>query len=250
MSSINRTAINFKNVQKTFATQKSRGTMFSAIKGVFLNNNSDSQRFVALNKISFEIQVGHRLGVVGNNGAGKSTLLKLISGIHLPNEGYISVNGNINLLTAYGVGMLDELSVRDNIYLYGSIYGMDREQIDEKLNEIIQWAELENFVSSKLKTLSSGMKMRLAFSTARYFQSDICILDEALSAGDKDFRLKSLDYFQNSIYEGKTYVISSHDLNFIETFCDKTLWLDHGNQMAFGQTDQILKQYIDYKSPK
>jgi len=250
MSSINRTAINFKNVQKTFAPQKSRGTMFSAIKGVFLINNSDSGRFVALKKISFEIQIGDRLGVVGNNGAGKSTLLKLISGIHLPNDGILSVNGSINLLTAYGVGMLDELSVRDNIYLYGSIYGMDREQIDEKLDEIIQWAELENFVSAKLKTLSSGMKIRLAFSTARHFESDICILDEVLSAGDKDFRIKSLDYFQNSIHEGKTYVISSHDLGFIETFCNKTLWLDHGNQMAFGQTDEILKQYIDYKSPK
>lgn len=243
------TAINFKDVQKTFATEKSRGTMFSVIRGL-IKDNSDSKRFLALDNINFDIKVGDRLGVVGNNGAGKSTLLKIISGIHLPSKGSFYVNGNINLLTSYGVGMLDELNLRENVYLYGSIYGMGREQIDKKFDEIISWAELDNFVTERFKNLSSGMKMRLAFSTARYFESDICVLDEALSAGDKDFRHKSLDHFQKSIYKGKTYVISSHDLNFVETFCNKTLWLDHGKQMAFGQTDEILKQYINHKSAK
>lgn len=241
-------AISLENVCKTFPTQKPRGTMFNAVKRMFLiGKNHDAQRFTALKSVNIQIDKGDKIGVIGNNGAGKSTLLKLISGIYLPNAGQIYVNGSLNLLTGFGVGMLDELNLIDNLHLYGSIYCMDREEIDKNINEIIEWAGLEDFVSAKLKTLSSGMKTRLAFSAARYFKSDIYVLDEALSAGDKNFRQKCLDYFQNNIHVSKTHIISSHDLGFIEMFCNKTLWLDHGRQMAFGETASVLNEYIDFK---
>ena len=184
-----------------------------------------------------------KIGVIGNNGSGKSTLLRLIAGLHAPDAGEIVTNGNMILLAGWGIGMIEELSVEENVYLLGKIYGMDKNSLKPNFKEIIEWAELQDFVGSKLKNLSTGMKTRLAFSTSRYFKSDIFLLDEALSAGDKNFKEKSRKVFENNKNSDKTFIIASHDLVFLQSFCNKTLWLRKGEQADFGETETVLKKY-------
>jgi ABC-type polysaccharide/polyol phosphate transport system ATPase subunit len=152
------------------------------------------------------------------------------------------------LLTGYGIGMVDELSVQENIHLYGAIYGIDRKPVEAKFKELIDWAELQDYVDAQSKTLSSGMRSRLGFSVARFIDVDIYLLDEALSAGDKNFKEKCDKYFRTIKNNGKTYLIASHELEFLKMFCNKTLWLDKGKQMASGDTETILEKYSEHKS--
>jgi ABC-type polysaccharide/polyol phosphate transport system ATPase subunit len=140
--------------------------------------------------------------------------------------------------------MVDELSVAENIFLYGIIYGMERSVIKEKLEEIIVWAELKEFDAAELRTLSSGMKARLAFSVTRHFDTDIFLLDEAFAVGDKDFRAKYEEVFKSQQNGDRTYLIATHDLNFARLFCRQTIWLRKGRMMAFGDTETVLEQYL------
>ena len=139
--------------------------------------------------------------------------------------------------------MIDDLSVRENIFFYGTVYGLDRDRIHQKLDEIIQWAELEDFVDSELRTLSLGMKSRLGFSTARHIETDIFLWDEALSAGDANFRQKCHTFFQEQKSAKITYILATHSLEFVESFCNKALWLQRGEQMAFGEASEVLTKY-------
>ena len=139
--------------------------------------------------------------------------------------------------------MLDELSVSENLFLYGIMYGMERSTIREKFDEVLEWAELTDFASAELRTLSSGMRARLAFSLTRHFDTDIFLLDEAFAVGDKDFRAKYEEVFRNIKNGQRTYLIATHDLDFARMFCAKTLWLQKGRLMAFGETERVLKQY-------
>jgi ABC-2 type transport system ATP-binding protein len=155
----------------------------------------------------------------------------------------VRTSGDLTLLAGLGIGMVDELSVEENIFLYGAIYGMDREQIEAGLAEIIEWAELQDFAGAKLKTLSSGMRTRLAFSATRYLEKDIYLLDEALTAGDTTFQQKCEAVFHEYKKTNKTFLISTHDMNFVKIFCTKTLWLHKGRQVEFGDTAGVLEQY-------
>ncbi len=240
-------AISLSKVTKTFSVIRNRKTIVNSIKGVLSGNNNDSKPYSALNDINFEILEGEKIGIVGINGSGKTTLLKTIAGLYKPNNGEVHINGKMILLAGYGIGMVDELSVKENIYLYGAIYGIDRKVLDETILEIIEWAELQDYIDAKLKTLSSGMRTRLGFSVARFMHADIYLLDEALSAGDKNFKQKCDEYFDSTRNEDKTYLVASHNLEFLKMFCKKTLWLHMGNQMAFGDTDSVLEQYTDNK---
>ncbi|TMA95557.1 MAG: ABC transporter ATP-binding protein [Deltaproteobacteria bacterium] len=235
--------VRISHLGKFFPLNGHYGSLYRLIKGKLLGNNSDSQTFAALKDINIEIRRGEKVGLIGNNGAGKSSLLKLIAGLYLPSNGELYVNGDVTFLAGLGLGMVDELSVEENIYLYGAIFGLEREKIKQSLDEIIEWAELQDFVRAKLKTLSTGMRTRLAFSTTRHIEADIVLMDEALSAGDRNFKKKCEDVFESYKNNSRTFLFASHDIEFVKKFCSKTLWLHKGEQMAFGDTDLVLQEY-------
>lgn len=235
--------VQVQNVTKTFPSDSQRATVYRALRTQILRTTPSPHTFRALSDINFQIARGEKIGLVGNNGSGKTTLLKVIAGLYQPTAGEVRTSGNVTLLAGLGIGMVDELSVEENIFLYGAIYGMDREQIEAGLAELIEWAELQDFAGAKLKTLSSGMRTRLAFSAIRYLNKDIYLLDEALTAGDTTFQQKCEAVFHDYKKTDKTFLISTHDMKFVETFCTKTLWLDKGRQVRFGDTADVLEQY-------
>lgn len=237
-------AVEVQNVTKTFPNESQRATVYRALRKQILRTNTHSPyTFRALSEISFQVSQGEKIGIVGNNGSGKTTLLKVIAGLYQPTEGEVRTSGNLTLLAGLGIGLVDELSVEENIFLYGAIYGMDREHIEAGLAEVIEWAELQDFAGAKLKTLSSGMRTRLAFSATRYLDTDIYLLDEALTAGDTTFQVKCEAVFHEYKKTNKTFLISTHDMNFVRTFCTKTLWLHKGRQVRFGDTADVLEEY-------
>jgi ABC-type polysaccharide/polyol phosphate transport system ATPase subunit len=239
------TAVSLKNVSKSFSIDISRPSTFAALKKMISTNGHYTRTFYALKDINVEIEKGEYVGLIGNNGAGKTTLLKTISGLHKPDKGEVLIKGELNFLAGFGIGMVDELSVSENIFLYGAIYGLDRDKIREKFDEIIEWAELQNFAGAKLKTLSTGMRTRLAFSITRYIDADIFLLDEALSAGDKSFREKCEIVFESYKNNNKTFIVSTHNLEFVKKFCSKTLWLHKGEQRDYGDTEEVLSKYME-----
>ena len=227
---------------KTFDRTEGDLTVFRELRRL-LRGTPPTDVLYALNDINLQVCRGEWIGVVGNNGSGKTTLTKLIARLYLPTSGTVRVAGDVSLLCGLGVGMVDDLSVRENVYLYGALQGIDPPQLRAQFDEIIHWADLDDFVSATFRTLSSGMRSRLAFSVARYNESRIVVQDEALTAGDKDFALKCKMYFQGLRQDTRTFVFSTHDLAFVSEFCDKTLWLSKGQQMAFDETARVLKEY-------
>ena len=191
------------------------------------------KEFWADKNISFSVNRGDMLGIIGPNGAGKSTLLKAVSGIMIPTEGSVKVNGKIAALLELTSGFDKDLTVRENTYLRGAMLGYTRKFMDAKYNEIISFAELEDFQEHAFKQLSSGMKSRLAFSIAALVQPDILILDEVLSVGDGAFRKKSGDKMKEILSSGVTGILVSHSVGQIRELCNKVLWLDHGKQIVF-----------------
>lgn len=198
--------------------------------------------FWADRNVSFELENGDMLGIIGTNGAGKSTLLKAVSGIMIPTEGHIEVEGNIAALLELTSGFDGELTVRENTYLRGAMLGYTRAFMDEMYDQIIEFAELQAFQDHMFKQLSSGMRSRLAFSIACLVNPDILILDEVLSVGDGAFRKKSEAKMKNILASGVTGVLVSHSMGQVRSMCNKILWLDHGKQIAF--TDDV-KLYCD-----
>lgn len=193
--------------------------------------------FWADKDLTFTLERGDMLGIIGSNGAGKSTLLKAISGIMVPTSGTMEVNGSIAALLELSSGFDQDLTVRENTYLRGAMLGYTRKFMDEKYDQIIAFAELEDFQDYRFKQLSSGMKSRLAFSIACLVNPDILILDEVLSVGDGAFRKKSGDKMKEILNSGITGILVSHGIEQIRELCNKILWLDHGNQIAF--TDEV-----------
>jgi len=238
--------IHFEDVSKAFSGVK-RHRITKVFKKYLSSNGSDSGRYFALREINLDVLRGDKIALIGSNGSGKTTLLKLTAGLYRPTRGRIDIDGRMLLLRGVGTGMVDELSVADNIYLYGIIYGMERSRIQEHFDEVLQWGELTEFASAELRTLSSGMRARLAFSLTRHFDTDIFLLDEAFAVGDKDFREKYEEVFRSQKDGNRTYLIATHDLEFARLFCAKTIWLHKGRLMAFGETEKVLQQYIGPK---
>lgn len=193
--------------------------------------------FWADKDITFTLEQGDMLGIIGSNGAGKSTLLKAVSGIMVPTKGNMKINGSIAALLELASGFDSELTVRENTYLRGAMLGYTRAFMDEKYEEIIEFAELKDFQDRPFKHLSSGMKSRLAFSIACLVSPDILILDEVLSVGDGAFRKKSGNKMKEILGGGVTGILVSHSLDQVREMCNKILWLDHGRQVAF--TDNV-----------
>ncbi len=194
------------------------------------------EKFMAVNGVSFQLEKGDLLGIVGSNGAGKSTLLKAVAGIMKPTGGSIERHGKIAALLELASGFDTELTVRENAYLRGAMLGYTRKFMDETYDSIIAFAELEKFQDRAFKQLSSGMKSRLAFSIASLVQPDILILDEVLSVGDGAFQKKSQEKILELLRSGVTTIFVSHSLGSVRSICNKVLWMEHGKQIAFGDT--------------
>ena len=199
--------------------------------------------FMALQDVSFELLHGRTLGVVGDNGAGKSTLLQLIAGVLTPTGGYIERDGSVLGLLELGVGFHSEFTGRKNIFLYGDVLGLPRCQLQARFDDIVAFAELESFIDRPLKTYSTGMRMRLAFSLIASLDPDILIVDEALSVGDVYFQKKCIDRMMEFKNRGRAILFCSHSLYQISMFCDETLWLQGGRVRMYGQTLAVLPAY-------
>ncbi len=199
-----------------------------------LTRNYKVTEFWADRHVTFSINRGDMLGIIGTNGAGKSTLLKAVSGIMRPTEGVVTCNGKIAALLELGSGFDGDLTVKENTYLRGAMLGYTKKFMDDTYADIISFAELEEYQERAFKHLSSGMKSRLAFSIASLVNPDILILDEVLSVGDGSFRKKSEEKMKSIIGGGATTILVSHSIPQVRSMCNKILWLDHGRQVAFG----------------
>ncbi len=218
----------------------------NSLKEIFTTAVSGKLRFnefLALDNVSFDLEKGKTLGLIGKNGAGKSTTLKLISGILKPTSGTIRTYGNIVPMLELGAGFDLELTGKENIYLNGAILGYSKEYLESKYEDIIDFAEIRDFIDMPIRNYSSGMMARLAFSIASVVQPEILIVDEILAVGDVAFQEKSFNRMKELMSGGATVLFVSHDLEKIEEMCDKVIWLDHGKVVMFGDTDEVCTAY-------
>ncbi|MDH3204498.1 MAG: ATP-binding cassette domain-containing protein [Nitrosopumilus sp.] len=210
------------------------------------NFKNKSNLIYALNNISFSLEKGQILGIIGKNGSGKTTLLRTISGIYNATSGNITVNGKLAPVLQIGIGFRNEISCVENIIMYGLLLGLQKNEIKNKINSILEFADLKDFARMKLKYFSSGMRTRLAFATAMQIKSEIFLVDEILAVGDMDFKQKSFDEFMRLKKEGKTIIHTTHNLSAVERFSDKVLFLDKGKQIDIGEPKEIVTKYKKY----
>ena len=204
----------------------------------------------AVNDVSFNVKKGEFFGIVGRNGSGKSTLLKMLAGVYVPSKGSLKVRGTLSPFIELGVGFNPELTARENVFLNGAILGLSRQQLRERFDSIIEFAELEDFVDQKLKNFSSGMQVRLAFSIAIQAKADILLIDEVLAVGDSAFQQKCFDTFERFKQEGRTIVFVTHDMGHVTRFCDRVLIIDHGNELGVVSPQYAEKVYKDLNEKK
>lgn len=209
----------------------------------FMKKQLAYDQFTALKDVSFTIEKGDVFGIVGFNGAGKSTILKVISGIIAPTEGSVAIHGTIAPLIELGAGFDMDLTARENVYLNGTVLGFSPDFLDSKYDEIIQFAELEQFQDVPVKNFSSGMVARLGFAIATVVTPDILIVDEILSVGDFLFQQKCERRIQSMMENGTTVIIVSHSINQIEMLCNRVLWLEKGQVKMLGETKEVCEQY-------
>ena len=235
--------IEVKNVSVKYITGDLRNIGIKEYIMKKLTRKYQVQSFIAVNNVSFTLEHGDMLGIIGTNGAGKSTLLKVITQIMQPSAGYVKVNGRIAALLELGSGFDGDLNLKENAYLRGAMLGYTREYMDKKYPEILAFSELQDFEQCPFKQLSSGMKSRIAFSIASMIEPEILILDEVLSVGDGAFREKSEKKMREIIQNGKATILVSHSIAQIRRMCNKVLWLDHGMQIDFGETASVCNSY-------
>jgi lipopolysaccharide transport system ATP-binding protein len=231
-----------ENVSKRFLIPREKKTTFFESLAQRKGDTTADQVW-ALRDVSFDLRSGDSLGVVGRNGGGKSTLLRLIAGILRPTSGRIRVEGRMTPLLALGVGFQPDLTAEDNAILYGTIIGLRRREVKDHLDDIFDFAELHRFRRAKLKNLSAGMTMRLAFAVAAQSRNEIMLVDEVLAVGDAQFREKCLQFFDEFRAGGGTMVFVSHDWQAVEKYCNKALYLRDGAPVALGDAPTVLRQY-------
>ncbi len=238
--------IEAKNVSVRYITGDLRNIGLKEFLVKKLTKSYRVESFMAVNNVTFTVEQGDMLGIIGTNGAGKSTLLKVVTQIMRPSAGYCRVNGKIAALLELASGFDGDLNLRENAYLRGAMLGYTREFMDKKYPEILAFSELTEFESRPFKQLSSGMKSRIAFSIASMVEPEILILDEVLSVGDGAFREKSEGKMREIIKNGKATILVSHSIPQVRRLCNKVLWLDHGKQIAFGDTSPICDKYEQF----
>mgnify|MGYP000954570332 FL=1 len=205
-----------------------------------------TKEFKALNDISFQVEKGELLGIIGSNGSGKSTILKVLSGIMPVSEGSVRVDGVVAPLLELTAGFDDDMTVKENVYLRGALLGYTKKFIKDKYDEIIDFSEIKEFENVAFRKLSSGMKSKLAFSLASFVTPDILILDEVLSVGDMAFRAKSEKRMRELFDSGVTTILVSHSIDQIREMCTKVLWLEKGQMFGYGDTQKICDEYEEY----
>ena len=236
-------AITVENVSKMFRLYHERNNQLKA--AALRGRRARYEEFWALNDVSFEIEQGTTFGLVGENGSGKSTLLKCLANILRPDKGRIAVTGRVSALLELGAGFHPELSGRENVYLNGAILGLSRKQLNERFDQIVDFAGLEQFIDMPVKNYSSGMYIRLGFSVAINVDPDVLMVDEILAVGDANFQQRCATRFARLKDSGKTIVIVSHALETIRNFCDQALLLHHGNVAATGEAGKVVDEYLD-----
>ncbi len=238
--------IEVKNVSIEYITGDLRNIGLKDYVVQKLRGKYKVKKFVAVDNVSFTLNQGDMLGIVGTNGAGKSTLLKAVTKIMVPSKGSVTVNGKIAALLELASGFDGDLNLKENAYLRGAMLGYTRKFMDEKYPEILEFSGLQEFEERPFKQLSSGMKSRIAFSIASMLEPEILILDEVLSVGDGAFREKSEAKMKDIIKNGKVTILVSHSIPQVRRMCNKVLWLDHGKQITFGETEPICDKYEEF----
>jgi len=245
MSTLAIDARDVTKVYRKFAHRKQFATIKSALlSGSLVRDLRPDETFAALRGVSFQVPAGCTYGIVGRNGSGKSTMLKCVAGISRPTTGSVTVNGRISALIELGAGFHPEISGRENVFINGIMLGLTRREIARRFDEIVEFAELEDFIDAPVKTYSSGMYMRLGFAVAIHVDPDVLLIDEVLAVGDEGFTHKCLDKFGDFRRRGKTVLLVTHSLALVERFCDEALWIDGGLGRAHGDPRRVVGAYI------
>src|SRR4051812_485104 len=227
----------------------SRRHQFTTLKSALLSGSltrdlRPDETFAAVRDVTFTVPKGSTYGVMGRNGSGKSTALKLVAGITKPTSGTVRVNGRISALIELGAGFHPEISGRENVFINGIMLGLTKREIQARFDEIVEFAELQEFIDAPVKTYSSGMYMRLGFAVAINVDPDVLLVDEVLAVGDEGFTHKCLDKFGEFKRRGKTILLVTHSLSLVEKFCDEALWLDSGKVRGSGDPKRVIDAYL------
>lgn len=236
-----------ENVYKTFNVYLDKANTIKE-KLLFLFSRNKKQKREVLKGISLKIKKGEVVALIGTNGSGKSTLLKLLTKIIYPNKGKIETNGKLTSLLELGAGFHPDFSGRENIYFNASIFGLTKKEIDSRLEDIVEFSELKDFIDSPVRTYSSGMYMRLAFSVAINVDADILLIDEILSVGDEHFQNKCFEKMLELKKQGKTMVFVTHSMGTVKSLCDRAIWLKDGLIRMDGNTEEVVDEYIKENS--
>jgi ABC-type polysaccharide/polyol phosphate transport system ATPase subunit len=240
-------AIELTNVSKIY--RRYSGRQFSTLKSALLQRSllkdlRPNEVFPALEDVSFSVRRGATYGVIGKNGSGKSTALKLVAGLTKPSSGTVRVEGRISALIELGAGFHPEISGRENVFINGIMLGLSKREVQERFDDIVDFAELREFIDAPVKTYSSGMYMRLGFAVAIHVDPDVLLVDEMLAVGDEGFTHKCLDKFGEFRRRGKTILLVTHTLGLVERFCDEALWLDGGHAITYGDPKRVVDAYL------
>lgn len=237
--------VNVSKVYRRYARKKQFATLKSALlSGSLIRDLEPDETFPALRGVSFSVPKGCTYGIIGSNGSGKSTLLKCVAGITRPNEGSVTVNGRISALIELGAGFHPEISGRENVFINGIMLGLSKREVQRRFDEIVEFAELKDFIDAPVKTYSSGMYMRLGFAVAIHVDPEVLLIDEVLAVGDQGFTVKCLDKFAEFRRRNKTILLVTHSLGLVERFCDRALWLDKGKTLAEGEPKRVVASYL------
>jgi ABC-type polysaccharide/polyol phosphate transport system ATPase subunit len=240
-------AIELTHVSKIY--RRYGGRQFATLKSALLSGSlvkdlSPAETFAALQDVSFTVAPGQTYGVIGRNGSGKSTALKVVAGITKPTSGTVKVNGRISALIELGAGFHPEISGRENVFINGIMLGLSKREVTERFDDIVDFAEMREFIDAPVKTYSSGMYMRLGFAVAINVNPDVLLVDEVLAVGDEGFTHKCLDKFAEFKRRGKTILLVTHSLGLVERFCDEAIWLDGGKKQAEGDPTRVVGVYV------
>ena len=239
-------SVNVKHISKKFRLyHEKRTSVYESILGYF-SRKKHYETIQVLDDVSFDVKKGEVFGIIGKNGSGKTTLLRILSNIYKPDSGSVDIQGTIIPVLALGLGFHPELTAVTNIIQSGTLLGFSRKEISSRVDDVIKFAELEKFADTKIKNFSSGMQMRLAFSTAVQVDPDVLLLDEVFAVGDLNFQQKCFDTIMDFKKRGKSIIFVSHDMTPVKNFCDRVMFFDSGKVQKIGTPDEAISAYVEH----